>query len=337
MTINRQWIFASRPQGMVSAANFEYRETPLSDAPLQPGDVLVRNKIFSLIPAQRTWMNADSVYFPPIPIGAAVTGPAAGEVVKSENPQFPVGTAVSGLLAWEDYTLVKSNRMMISALPTDVALTDALSIFGGNALTAYLGLLKIGQPKDGETVVVTGAAGSTGSMAVQIARIKGCKAIGIAGGTEKCTWLREACKVEAIDYKNENVAERLKALAPKGVDVFFDNVGGSIMQDVIEQMAMHGRAALCGQISHYNSPTPAPGPRDMMRVVTHRLRLQGFIGGDLMADRKAAMDDLRQWAKEGKLAHKTDLRSGFENVPRTYGALFTGGNDGTLLLRIDAA
>jgi len=334
MTINRQWILASRPQGMLGMANFEYRETPLDTAPLQPGDVLVRNKSFSLIPAQRTWMNADSTYFPPIPVGAAVTAPATGEVVQSANPNFPVGMKVIGRTKWEDYTLVKANDLMIGPLPTDVDLLEALSVFGGNALTAYLGLLKVGEPKPGETVVVTGAAGSTGSMAVQIARIKGCKAIGIAGGKAKCDWLRDACKVEAIDYKNENVAERLKVLAPKGVDVFFDNVGGTIMQDVIDQMAMHGRVAVCGQISHYNTGA-APGPRDMFRVVSHRLRIQGFIGGDLMAHRAEAMADLRQWAKEGQLAHKTDVRNGFKNLPTTYLELFSGGNDGTLVLMVD--
>ena len=334
MTINRQWIFASRPQGMVGPANFEYRETPLSDAPLQTGDVLVRNKTFSLIPAQRTWMNADSEYFPPIPVGAAVSAPATGEVVQSANPRFPVGTRVTGLTRWEDYSLIKANQLTISPLPADIDLLDALSVFGGNALTAYLGLLKIGEPQPGQTVVVSGAAGSTGSMAVQIARIVGCKAIGIAGGPAKCEWLRTEARVEAIDYKNENVAERLKALAPNGVDVFFDNVGGVIMQDVIDQMAMHGRAAICGQIAHYNTGA-APGPRNMFRVVSHRLRIQGFIASDLMADREKALRDLQQWAKGGQLAYKTDVRSGFKNLPTVFGELFTGGNDGTLILTVD--
>ena len=199
---------------------------------------------------------------------------------------------MTGLTRWEDYSLIKADRLTISPLPADIDLLEALSVFGGNALTAYLGLLKIGEPKPGETVVVSGAAGSTGSMAVQIARIVGCKAIGIAGGPAKCEWLRTDARVEAIDYKNESVAERLKALAPNGVDVFFDNVGGVIMQDVIDQMAMHGRAAVCGQIAHYNTGA-APGPRNMFRVVSHRLRIQGFIASDLMADREKALRDLR--------------------------------------------
>jgi NADPH-dependent curcumin reductase CurA len=334
MTTNRQWILRNRPREMVSAANFEYRETPQTDIALQSGDVLVRNQVFSLIPAQRTWMNEESEYFPPIPLGMPVTAVAAGEVVKSANPNLPVGARVSGLTAWEDFTLVKGDRMTVSPLPEGVALSDALSVFGGNALTGYLGLMKIGQPKAGETVVVTGAAGSTGSIAVQTARLKGCRAIGIAGGPTKCNWLREACHVEAIDYKNENVSERLKALAPNGVDVFFDNVGGTIMQDVIDQMAMYGRVAVCGQISNYNKPGPAPAQRDMFRVISHRLRIQGFIVNDLMAHRAEALADLHAWVKEGKLAHKTDMREGFKNLPTTYAELFTGGNDGTLLLRV---
>ncbi len=336
MTTNRQWIFTSRPQGMVSAANFEYRETPLADAPLQTGDVLVRNQMFSLIPAQRTWMNADSEYFPPIPLGAPVTAVAAGEVIKSANPALPVGTRVSGLTAWEDFTLIKGERMTVSPLPEGVDLIQALSVFGGNAMTGYLGLMKVGLPKAGETVVVTGAAGSTGATVVQTARLKGCKVIGIAGGPEKCKWLREVCHVEAIDYKNENVAERLKALAPKGVDVFFDNVGGVIMQDVIDQMALHGRVALCGQISQYNTPGPAVGPRDMFRLISQRLRVQGFLVSDLMAHRPEALADLQQWVKDGKFAYKADVREGFKKLPTTYAELFTGGNDGTLLLRADA-
>ncbi len=334
MAINRQWIFASRPHGMVGPDNFEYREAPLSDAPLEPGDVLVRNRTFSLIPAQRTWMNADSEYFPPIAVGAAVSAPATGEVVQSANPAFPVGTRVVGLTRWEDYSLIKADRLTISRLPPDIELLDALSVFGGNALTAYLGLLKIGEPEPGETVVVSGAAGSTGSIAVQIARLVGCTAIGIAGGPAKCEWLRTEARVEAIDYKNENVAERLRALAPGGVNVFFDNVGGVIMQDVIDQMAMHGRVAVCGQIAHYNTGA-APGPRNMFRVVSHRLRIQGFIASDLMADRGEALRHLQQWAKDGQLAHKTDVRSGFKNLPTVFGELFTGGNDGTLILTVD--
>ncbi len=334
MAINRQWIFASRPHGMVGPDNFEYRETPLSDAPLEPGDVLVRNRTFSLIPAQRTWMNADSEYFPPIAVGAAVSAPASGEVVQSANPAFPVGTRVVGLTRWEDYSLIKADRLTISRLPPDIELLDALSVFGGNALTAYLGLLKIGEPKPGETVVVSGAAGSTGSIAVQVARIVGCTAIGIAGGPAKCEWLRTEARVEAIDYKNENVAERLRALAPGGVNVFFDNVGGVIMQDVIDQMAMHGRVAVCGQIAHYNTGA-APGPRNMFRVVSHRLRIQGFIASDLMADRGEALRHLQQWATDGQLAYKTDVRSGFKNLPTVFGELFTGGNDGTLILTVD--
>ncbi len=208
--------------------------------------------------------------------------------------------------------------------------------FGGNTLTAYFGLLKIGQPKEGETVVVSGAAGSTGSMAAQIARIKGCKVIGIAGGKAKCDWLLSALKLHgAIDYRSENVAARLKELAPKGVDVFYDNVGGTIMQDVIDQMAMFGRVAVCGQIAEYNSDAPAPGPRDMFRIVSHRLKIQGLISADFMGERNAALADLTQWAQAGELIHRADVREGFKKLPTTYFDLFNGGNTGTLMLKAD--
>ncbi len=338
MPINRQWILKSRPSGMVSTDNLAYRESDMPNTELNDGEVLVRNKIFACMPAMRTWMNADSEYFPPIPLGAPVTAPAVAEVVTSNNPRFKAGTLVSGLTGWEDYSLVSKNNFFISPLPEGIDPLDALTILGGNAITAYFGLLKVGEPKDGETVVVTGAAGSTGSLVCQIAKIKGCRVIGIAGGPEKCKWLLDEANIDAaIDYKSEDVAARLKELCPKGVDVFFDNVGGTIMQDVIDQMAMYGRCVMCGQIAHYNTPGPAPGPRDMFRVISHRLRIQGFISSDFMKDRKEALTDLSAWARAGKLAHQVDMREGFKNLPETYFELFSGGNNGTLLLKVDEA
>lgn len=335
MSINRQWLLARRPQGMLSLDDFTYRETPFTPPALKDGEILVRNKIFALVPAQRTWMNADSSYFPPMKLDQPVVSPAVSEVVASANPKYPVGSLVNGMTGWEDYTLL-SGRFWAGLLPPGVDPVDAISLFGGNTLTAYFGLLKIGQPKEGETVVVSGAAGSTGSMAAQIARIKGCKVIGIAGGKAKCDWLLSALKLHgAIDYRTENVAARLKELAPKGVDVFYDNVGGTIMQDVIDNMAMYGRVALCGQIAEYNSNEPAPGPRDMFRIISHRLRIQGFISADFMGERNAALADLTQWAQSGELIHRADVRTGFGNLPATYFDLFSGGNTGTLMLKAD--
>jgi NADPH-dependent curcumin reductase CurA len=320
---------------MLSLNDFKYQEVPFTPPALKDGEILVKNRFFSLVPAQRTWMNADSSYFPPMQLDKPVVSPAVSEVVASANPKYPVGTVVNGMTGWEDYTLL-SGRFWAGALPPGVDPVDALSLFGGNTLTAYFGLLKIGEPKEGETVVVSGAAGSTGSMAAQIARIKGCKVIGIAGGKAKCDWLLSACKLAgAIDYRHENVAARLKELAPNGVNVFYDNVGGTIMQDVIDQMAMYGRVVMCGQIAEYNSKEPAPGPRDMFRIISHRLKIQGFISADFMGERSAALADLTQWAQSGQLIHRADVRSGFKALPETYFDLFNGGNQGTLILKAD--
>ena len=336
MSVNRQWLLVRRPQGMMSLEDFKYQETPFTPPELKSGEVLVRNTFFSLVPAQRTWMNADSAYFPPMQLGKPVVSPAVAEVVTSANAKYPVGAMVTTLTGWEDYTLLSGEKFWAGLLPAGVDPVQSLSLFGGNTLTAYFGLLKIGQPKAGETVVVSGAAGSTGSMAAQIARIKGCKVIGIAGGKAKCDWLLSACKLDAaIDYRSENVSARLKELAPKGVDVFYDNVGGEIMRDVIDNMAMYGRVVLCGQIAEYNSTGPAPGPRDMFRVISHRLRIQGFISADFMGERNAALADLTQWAQAGELVHRVDLRHGFKTLPTTYFDLFNGGNAGTLILKAD--
>jgi NADPH-dependent curcumin reductase CurA len=264
-----------------------------------------------------------------------VVSPAVSEVIASNNPKYAVGTLVNGMTGWEDYTLL-SGKFWAGALPQGVDPVDALSLFGGNTLTAYFGLTKIGEPKEGETVVVSGAAGSTGSMAAQIARIKGCKVIGIAGGKAKCDWLLSTLKLHgAIDYRHENVAARLKELAPNGVNVFYDNVGGDIMRDVIDQMAMYGRVVLCGQIAEYNSNAPAPGPRDMFRIISHRLKIQGFISADFMGERNTALADLTKWAQAGELIHRADVRQGFKALPETYFDLFSGGNQGTLILKTE--
>lgn len=333
MSVNRQWLLVRRPQGMMSLDDFKYQETPFTPPDLKPGEILVKNRYFSLVPAQRTWMNADSSYFPPMQLNKPVVSPTLAEVVASANDKYPVGAMIATMTGWEDYTVL-SGRFWGGLIPAGTDPVDALSLFGGNTLTAYFGLLKIGQPKEGETVVVSGAAGSTGSMAAQIARIKGCKVIGIAGDKAKCDWLLSACKLDgAIDYRNDNVSARLKELAPKGVDVFYDNVGGTIMQDVIDQMAMYGRVVLCGQIAEYNSSGPAPGPRDMFRIISHRLKIQGFISADFMGERTAALADLTQWAHAGQLVHRADVREGFKNLPKTYFDLFNGGNAGTLILK----
>jgi NADPH-dependent curcumin reductase CurA len=203
------------------------------------------------------------------------------------------------------------------------------------SITAYFGLLDVGQPKAGETVVVSGAAGATGSMAAQIAKIKECRVVGIAGGEEKCKWLNDNCGVDAvIDYRRENVEARLGELCPDGIDVFFDNVGGDILEAAIEHIADFGRIVLCGQISVYNDAEPAPGPKNLMHLVARRVRMQGFIVMDYLDRLDEAMTDLMTWLGEGKLAWREDIQEGFENIPSTLLRLYDGRNQGKQLLKL---
>jgi NADPH-dependent curcumin reductase CurA len=215
---------------------------------------------------------------------------------------------------------------------------DALGVYGLNSLTAYFGLLSIGRPRAGETIVISAAAGAVGSMVAQIAKLKGCRVIGIAGGREKCAWLLESCGLHgAIDYKSEDVAARLVDLAPHGADIFFDNVGGELLQIVTEHMAIHGRIVVCGQISAYDSDRPAPGPRDMMKIVYRRLSLHGFVLGDFITEVNDARDQLMQWFAAGKIVRNDDVRAGFELLPEAFLDLFRSANRGALLVKVASA
>jgi NADPH-dependent curcumin reductase CurA len=338
---NRQWLLRSRPSGSITLDNFEYREVAMPAPQLQPDQILVRNLMFALAPTMRNWMNDPSrSYRAAVELGTPVIGPGAAQVIKSANPRWPVGTRMTAVSRWQDYSILEpdTSPTPVIAVPKDMTTAEALGVYGMNSLTAYMGILKVGDPKPGETVVVSAAAGSVGSMAAQIAKIRGCRVIGIAGGSAKCEWLRTVCGADAaIDYKSENVRQRLAQLCPKGVDVFFDNVGGEIMQAVMDNIAVYGRVAVCGQISAYDSDLPAPGPRDMMRVVYSRVRIQGFVLGDFPREVEGARADLMRWVKEGKLVHREDLRRGFDRLPNSFFDLFKGANAGTLLVQVAEA
>jgi len=340
MLRNRQWLLKSRPTGKVTAANFEYSEVEIPEPQLRPGQILVRNLVYAPAPTQRNWMNAPGrSYRAAIAVGSPIIGPAGAQVFKSAHPLWPVGAQLTAVCGWQDYSVLEpdSANTPVIPVPRDMALTDALGPYGMNSLTAYFGLLRVGEPRPGETVVISAAAGSVGSVAAQIAKIKGCRVIGIAGGPVKCEWLRAVCGVDAtIDYRSQNVRERLAQLCPTGVDVFFDNVGGDILQAVMDNIAVHGRIAVCGQISAYDGGADASGPRDMMRVVYWRVRLQGFVLPDFHGEIELARSDLARWMKEGKLVHRQDLRHGFEQLPGSFLDLFSGANSGTLLVRVAA-
>ncbi|MFK7975773.1 MAG: NADP-dependent oxidoreductase [Halioglobus sp.] len=333
---NQQWLLKSRPQGMVTQDNFELVNGPLPEPDYAAGQVLLKTLMLSFDPAMRGWMTDEPSYLPPVALGEPMRASAVAQVVESENADLPVGTLVQGLMGWQSFSIGDPDSALPpNPLPEGTPPNLALSVFGGTSLTAYFGLLDIGQPKAGETVLVSGAAGATGSAAAQIARLRGCRVVGIAGGPEKCAWLRESCKLDAvIDYKNEDLSQSIAKHCPQGVDVFFDNVGGATLEAAIEHMAEFGRIALCGAIASYNDVEPAPGPRNLMNLVTRRVKMQGFIMLDYIERVDEAMTEIVPWVMEGQFVWREDLQTGFENIPSTFLRLFDGRNEGKQLLQL---
>ncbi len=328
---NRQWLLARRPHGAIQDSDFNFVET---DAPTPgEGEVLVRNLMLSCDPTQRGWIAFDT-YLPAVKIGEVVRSIGAGRIVASNNPGFAVGDIVSGLTGWQDYVAMNP-KGQLNKPPPGAPLELAMSALGMNGVTAYFGLLDVGRPVAGETVVVSGAAGATGSVVGQIAKIKGCHAIGIAGGAEKCRWLTDEAGFDAaIDYKSEDVQARLKELCPKGIDIFFDNVGGDILDAALALLAMRGRVVLCGGIANYNAIEPPPGPKNYLNLIVRRGRMEGFIVLDYMPRAAEAIGALAGWVQAGKLKYKVDVQHGLEHAPATLRRLFEGRNEGKQLLRV---
>jgi NADPH-dependent curcumin reductase CurA len=330
---NRQWRLAERPSGLDFDRCFRMVEEPAPE-PGADGDVLVRNLLFSLDPTQRGWIARDT-YLPAVKIGDVMRSGAGGRVVESRHPDFAVGDLVIGMFGWQDYTLIKANASPPTKVIPGVPLELAMGVLGVTGITAYFGLLEVGRPKKGETVVVSGAAGATGSVVGQIARIHGCRVVGIAGGAEKCDWLvREARFDAAIDYKAEDVPARLRELCPAGIDIYFDNVGGDILDAALAQLAMRGRVVLCGAIATYNDSELRPGPKHYLNLLLKRGRMEGFLVLDYMARAPEAVTALWAWVQRGDLVHMVDVQQGFENAPSTLKRLFAGENRGKQLLRI---
>ena len=331
--VNRQWRLASRPTGLVTSECFRWNEEPAPTP--RDGEILVRNLYLSMDPTQRGWMARDS-YLPAVKIDEVMRSFAVGRVEESRAPGFAPGDLVQGMFGWQDYAIAPTTgRNAANKVPPGVPIPLAMSAFGLTGLTAYFGLLDVGRPVAGETVVVSGAAGATGSAVGQIARIKGCRAIGIAGGADKCAWLvREAGFEAAIDYKSEDVNARLAELCPKGIDIYFDNVGGDILDHALANLAMRGRVVLCGAIATYNTTDPAPGPKNYLSLLVHRGRMEGFIILDYFHRAPEAIKDLSAWVTSGELKDRVDVQEGLENAPTTLNRLFAGQNQGKQLLKI---
>lgn len=335
MNTNRQWLLAKRPFGVVTEENFEYREAPIPE----PGDgqVLVRNLYLSFDPTQRGWMEDRESYMPPVAIGEPMRAGSVAQVVTSNHPDYQTGDLVQTLGGWQDYLVVDgaAGGIGLSKLAPGVTPQMALGVLGTTGQTAYFGMLDLGEPKAGETVLVSGAAGATGSVAGQIARIKGCRVIGIAGGKEKCDWLKNEARFDdVIDYKAENVDQRIAELCPNKVDVFFDNVGGDILEAALNHINLKARIVLCGGIANYNATEPQPGPSNLMNLVVMRARMEGFIVIDYMDRFAEGAAALLGWLQSGELVHRDDVQEGFENIPATLNRLFTGKNIGKQMLKI---
>ncbi|MCZ6460596.1 MAG: NADP-dependent oxidoreductase [Gammaproteobacteria bacterium] len=335
MNTNRQWVLAKRPYGMVTQENFEYQEVPIPEP--GEGEVLLRNLYLSFDPTQRGWMEDRESYLPPVAIGEVMRAGSVAQVTQSNHPDFAPGELVQTMGGWQDFVVARpaDGFLGLSKIPEGVRPTMPLGVLGVTGMTAYWGLLDLGQPKQGDTVLVSGAAGATGSVAGQIARIKGCRVIGIAGGPEKCSWLQEIAHFDGvIDYKNEDVDQRIGQLCPDKVDVFFDNVGGEILEAALNHLNMNARVVLCGGISGYNATEPQPGPNNLMNLVIMRARMEGFIVIDYMDRAHIAIPELIGWIESGELVDQEDVQEGFENIPGTLNRLFTGQNVGKQILKI---
>ena len=332
---NRKWVLKSRPQGMLDRSNFEWREEPKPE--VRDGEFLVRNLWLSCDPTQRAWMEIDS-YVPKIPLGDVMRSISAGEVVESKHPGFERGDHVAGAFGWQDFAVSGDGGWLpATKIPPGVDFATALSLFGITGLTAYFGLLDVANPKAGETVVVSGAAGSTGSFAAQIAKIKGCRVIGIAGGDEKCGWLTKELKLDAaIDYDKGNVATRLAELCPRGIDVYFDNVGGEILDAVLANLGHGARISLCGAMSGYNDLARMPGIKNYANVIIKGGSMRGFIVTQFAPRFGEAIGELAGWAATGKIKTQVDVVYGLENAPMALCRLFAGENLGKQLVKVAA-
>ena len=332
--MNRQWRLASRPTGMVEDANFQWVEEPIP-ALTRDGEVLVRTLYVSLDPTQRGWMAGDT-YLPAVRIGDVMRSFAVGEIADSRHPGFAKGDVVRGMFGWQDYAIADASKDgAVTKVPPGVPIPLVMSALGMTGLTAYFGLLDVGCPRAGDTVVVSGAAGATGSVVGQIAKIKGCRAIGIAGGADKCDWVvREAGFDACIDYKAENVQARLGELCPKGIDVYFDNVGGEILDAALARLAFKGRVVLCGAISQYNEAGAPAGPKNYLNLLLKRGRMEGFLILDYLPRAAEGITELAAWVREGKLKDRVDVQEGLENAPRALRRLFLGENVGKQLVKV---
>ena len=331
-TINHQVRLAARPVGLPKRSDWKFTEEPLR--PLAGGELLVKVLYISLDPAMRGWMNDARSYIAPVEIGQVMRSGGVGQVLESNNNSFTPGDHVVGAFGVQEYA-ISDGKGLMKVDPRRAPLPTYLGALGMPGMTAYFGLLDICDPKPGETVVISAAAGAVGGVTGQIAKIMGCRAIGIAGGPEKCEYIvRELGYDAAIDYKSENVYQALQRHCPNGIDVYFDNVGGDILDAALALLARRGRVSICGAISQYNNTTPVKGPSNYLFLLFNHARMEGFVVFDYIERYGEAVAQLSEWYAAGKLKTREDVVEGLENFPETLLKLFRGENFGKLVLKV---
>lgn len=328
---NRQWIYARKPIAQVGPENFDLNEAAIPET--KAGEVLVRTTLLSLDPASRAWMQGQT-YRSMLNPGDVMAGWGIGEVLSSNAKGFEPGDLVSGEYGWQQYAAMPANALTKhdkAHKPEHI-----LGVLGITGLTAYFGLLDVGKPRPGETVLVSGAGGAVGTIVGQIAKIMGCRVVGTAGGAEKCNWLVNELGFDAaIDYKSRNLYRAVKEACPNGIDVYFDNTGGEVLSAALSRMNLYGRVACCGAVSNYDIATPSPGPAGVPGfLVTKRIRMEGFVVMDFYNRKREAEAALARWLQDGKLKAPVDVVEGFEKMPSALAGMFAGTNRGKLMVRV---
>ncbi len=330
---NRQWVLRQRPMGLIKAGDLELVETTVPEP--AEGEILVRTVYLSLDPTNRTWMNDTEGYLPPVPLGGVMRGLTLGVVEESRSDRFAVGEVVTTAAGgWADYAVIPAAEASRVHRAPGLPLTANMSVLGMTGMTAWFGVTDVLKPQPGETLVISAAAGAVGSIAGQVAKAQGARVIGIAGGPDKCRWLTDELGFDAaIDYKNEDVGDALDRLAPDGVEMNFENVGGDIMIAVFNRLKVHGRMAVCGLISAYNATRMPPSP-NFGRIITHRLNLQGFLVLDYAPRAREMVAGMAPMVLDGRIRWKVHVDDGLEGALDSLNRLFTGDHDGKLLVRV---
>jgi NADPH-dependent curcumin reductase CurA len=332
-TVNRRVVLARRPEGLVQSEDVTVEEAPMPEP--GEGEVLLRTEWIGIDATVRTWLSQAEGYMPPVEIGEVVRSSGLGRVIRSRSDRIAEGDLVATLTGWQEYAVVGDDPMLTTPLGPGADPLAALGVFGSPGLTAYVGLTEIGKVTEGETVVVSAAAGATGSIAVQIAKILGCRVVGVAGTDEKCAWLLDELGLDgAINHRTDDLPAKLRELCPDRVDVFFDNTGGPILDAVLGRLANGARVVLCGAISSYNERRKPPGPANYLNLISRRARMEGFIAWDHWGRWGEITAILAAWVADGRLVQRATVFEGLDSAVEALNAMFTGANIGKIAIKL---